>query len=51
MALSVKCPLCGELLTGDDEDTLVANADKHGDEKHNGMHAPRAMVLGAARRT
>jgi hypothetical protein len=49
MALSVKCPLCGETVTGTDEDSLVAAADKHGDEKHNGMKAPRAMVIGAAR--
>ena len=51
MALTVKCPLCGEVLSGDDEDSLVAAADKHGDEKHGGMKAPRAMVLGAARKS
>ena len=49
MALSVKCPLCGEVVTGADEDALVAAADAHGDSKHNGMKAPRAMVVGAAR--
>jgi hypothetical protein len=49
MALTVKCPLCGEVLTGADEDALVAAADKHGDDKHGGMHAPRSMVLGGAR--
>lgn len=38
-------------MAGDDEDSLVAAADKHGDEKHGGMRAPRSMVLGAARRT
>jgi hypothetical protein len=51
MALTVKCPLCGEVVTGANEDSLVAAADKHGDEKHNGMKAPRAMVVGAARHT
>lgn len=51
MALTVKCPLCGETISGSDENALVAGADKHGDEKHNGMKAPRAMVLGAARST
>jgi len=50
MALSVKCPLCGEVLLGADEDALVAAADAHGDSKHGGMKAPRAMVVGAARR-
>ncbi len=49
MALSVKCPLCGEVLVGADEDALVTAADAHGDQKHNGMKAPRAMVVGAAR--
>jgi hypothetical protein len=49
MALTVKCPLCGEVITGADEDALVAGADQHGDSKHNGMKAPRAMVIGAAR--
>jgi hypothetical protein len=51
MALTVKCPLCGEVITGADEDALVAGADSHGDAKHNGMKAPRAMVIGAARQT
>jgi len=51
MALTVKCPLCGEVITGADEDSLVAAADGHGDAKHNGMKAPRSMVVGAARRT
>jgi hypothetical protein len=51
MALTVKCPLCGEVLSGDDEHGLVASADKHGDERHNGMKASRAMVLGAARKS
>jgi hypothetical protein len=50
MALSVKCPLCGEIVAGADEDALVAAADAHGEQKHNGMKAPRAMVLGAARK-
>ena len=49
MALTVKCPLCGEILEGADEDALVAAADAHGDTKHGGMKAPRGMVLGAAR--
>jgi hypothetical protein len=51
MPLTVKCPLCGEILTGADEDSLVTAADQHGDAKHNGMKAPRAMVVGAARHT
>ena len=51
MAFTVKCPLCGEVLSGNDEDALVAAADQHGEEKHNGMKAPRAMVIGAARKT
>ena len=51
MAMTVKCPLCGSILEGADEESLVAAADKHGDEAHNGMKAPRAMVLAAARRT
>jgi hypothetical protein len=51
MALTAKCPLCGEVLSGDEEDGLVASADKHGDERQNGMKAPRAMVLGAARKS
>lgn len=49
MALTVKCPLCGEVLTAEGEDAIVEAADRHGDEKHGGMKAPRAMVLGAAR--
>ncbi|HTU80806.1 MAG TPA: hypothetical protein VMF61_01675 [Candidatus Acidoferrales bacterium] len=51
MALTVKCPLCGAILEGADEDSLVAAADQHGDEKHGGMHAPRTMVLAAARKS
>lgn len=51
MTLTVKCPLCGEVLSGTDEDSLVDAANKHGDEKHNGMKAPRQMVLAAARKT
>jgi hypothetical protein len=51
MALTVKCPLCGEVVAGTDEDALVAAADQHGDSKHNGMKAPRSMVIGAARKT
>ena len=51
MGLTVKCPLCGEIVAGDDEDSLVAAADKHGDEKHAGMRAPRSMVIGAARKS
>jgi hypothetical protein len=48
MGLTVKCPLCGEIIAGHDEESLVAAADKHGDEKHGGMRAPRSMVIGAA---
>ena len=51
MAMTVKCPLCGTILDGADEDALVAAADKHGDENHGGMHAPRQMVLAAARKS
>ena len=51
MALTVKCPLCGEIIAGDDEESLVATADKHGDDKHGGMRAPRSMVLAAARKS
>jgi adenine-specific DNA methylase len=51
MALTVKCPLCGEIIGAEDENALVAAADKHGDEKHGGMKAPRAMVLAAARKS
>ena len=51
MALTVKCPLCGEVVAGDNEDALVAAADKHGEEKHGGMKVPRAMVISAARKT
>lgn len=49
MGYSVKCPLCGELVVGATQDDLVTAADAHGDAKHGGMKAPRAMVLGAAR--
>lgn len=51
MAYTVKCPLCGEMVRGDSEDALVGAADAHGDAKHGGMKAPRAMVLGAARQS
>ena len=51
MGLTVKCPLCGEIVAGDDEESLVAAADKHGDDQHGGMRAPRSMVLSAARKT
>lgn len=47
MALQVTCPLCGESVTGADEDALVAAADAHGDDKH-GMRAPRAMIVSSA---
>jgi len=49
MALEVKCPLCGAIISGADEDTLVANADAHGDTEHQ-MRAPRFMILAAAKR-
>ncbi len=48
MALEVKCPLCGTVIEGADEDTLVANADAHGDAEHQ-MRAPRFMIVGAAK--
>jgi hypothetical protein len=47
MALQVTCPLCGESITGADEDALVAAADAHGDDKH-GMRAPREMIVANA---
>jgi len=47
MAMQVTCPLCGQQITGDDEDSLVAAADSHGDENH-GMRAPREMIVSAA---
>ncbi len=48
MALEVKCPLCGAVIEGADEDALVANADAHGDAEHQ-MRAPRFMIVGAAK--
>jgi len=50
MALQVTCPLCGGVVTGDDEDSLVAAADAHGDENH-GMRAPREMIVANATQT
>jgi len=47
MALQVTCPLCGQVVTGDNEDALVAAADKHGDDDH-GMRAPREMIVANA---
>jgi len=47
MAMQVTCPLCGQQITGDDEDALVAAADSHGDENH-GMRAPREMIVSSA---
>ena len=47
MALQVPCPLCGQVLGGEDEDALVAAADAHGDENH-GMRAPREMIVANA---
>ncbi|MBD5657450.1 MAG: DUF1059 domain-containing protein [Candidatus Eremiobacteraeota bacterium] len=47
MAKQVTCPLCGQTITGDDEDALVAAADSHGDENH-GMRAPREMIVSNA---
>ena len=47
MALQVTCPLCGQTISGDDEDALVTAADKHGDDSH-GMRAPREMILANA---
>jgi hypothetical protein len=49
MAKHVNCPLCGETISGADDDALVEAADKHGDDAHNGMHAPRAMILATAK--
>ncbi len=47
MALQVTCPLCGQVITGEDESALVAAADAHGDENH-GMRAPREMIVANA---
>jgi hypothetical protein len=47
MAYKVTCPLCGNAITGETEDALVAAADSHGDEAH-GMRAPREMILANA---
>jgi hypothetical protein len=50
MALQVTCPLCGQAISGEDEDSLVAAADAHGDENH-GMRAPREMIVANATQT
>ena len=50
MAKQVTCPLCGQVITGDDDDALVAAADQHGDDTH-GMRAPREMILANATET
>jgi predicted small metal-binding protein len=50
MAYQVICPLCGQTISGDDEDALVNAADAHGDENH-GMRAPREMILANAQET
>jgi hypothetical protein len=47
MAYHVTCPLCGQQISGEDEDALVTAADAHGDENH-GMRAPREMIVSAA---
>jgi hypothetical protein len=47
MAKQVTCPLCGQSISGENEDALVAAADAHGDENH-GMRAPREMILSSA---
>jgi len=47
MAYHVTCPLCGQKISGDNEDALVAAADSHGDENH-GARAPREMIISAA---
>ncbi len=50
MGLQVTCPLCGQVITADDEDLLVAAADQHGDANH-GMRAPREMIIANATQT
>ena len=35
MAYQVTCPLCGQTISGDDEDALVNAADAHGDEREH----------------
>ncbi|MDQ2857881.1 MAG: DUF1059 domain-containing protein [Candidatus Eremiobacteraeota bacterium] len=49
MAMQVICPLCGVAIVGEDEESLVAAADAHGDDNH-GMRAPREMILSNAER-
>jgi hypothetical protein len=50
MAKQVTCPLCGQTITAESDDALVAAADAHGDESH-GMRAPREMILASAKET
>jgi len=47
MAKQVTCPLCGQTITGADDEALVTAADAHGDDVH-GMRAPREMILSNA---
>ena len=47
MAYHVTCPLCGQKISGENEDALVSAADSHGDQNH-GARAPRDMIIGAA---
>ncbi len=47
MAMQVTCPLCGQKIEGENEETLVTAADAHGDENH-GMRAPREMIVSSA---
>jgi len=49
MAMQVICPLCGQAIVGENEESLVTAADAHGDENH-GMRAPREMILSNAER-
>jgi len=44
MKTRLTCP-CGELLTGDNEDELVENAQAHLKEKHPGHEYTREQIL------
>ncbi|HEV8638559.1 MAG TPA: DUF1059 domain-containing protein [Chloroflexota bacterium] len=40
---------CGATIRGENDDELVANAQKHADEAHGGMRMPREQLLAMAR--
>ena len=49
MAMQVNCP-CGETVTGDSEDDVVANVEAHMQEKHPDLVGTmsREQILGMA---